>query len=129
MKDRCPESSFLRRAFLSHYKFVYDGISDTREGPVANIIETGIENDVVWGGLFEISPNDRDRLDDYEGYPEIYDIKEVKVKDDGKKSYDAFVYFRIGEVPGTPHENYRKIVVEGAKDCDLPEEYIENNLG
>ena len=41
MKSRCPDSHFLKRAYLEGYKFAYDGYSKTRNGAVANIIETG----------------------------------------------------------------------------------------
>lgn len=58
MKERCPDSRFLKRVYLKGYRFVYDGYSVIRKGPVANIIETKNGDDVVWGGLFEISEND-----------------------------------------------------------------------
>jgi len=128
MKFRCSDSCFLQRVFLKDYKFVYDGWSNKRKGAVANIIETKKESDIVWGGLFEITTDCRKKLDKHEGYKKTYDRKVVEVEDDSKNSYAAIAYFRTGEKPGEPHEDYRKIVVEGAKDCNLPEDYIKDNL-
>lgn len=128
MKQRCPGSVFIKRAFLSGHKFVYDGYSSTRNGAVANIIETVDEENIVWGGLFEINEDNLSALDCYEGYPKSYDRKNIEVKDDDGKRYDAIVYFRTGKAEGKPSQEYRNIVIQGAKDCMLPIEYIKNNL-
>lgn len=47
MKERCPNSKFIKRVYLENYKFVYDGYSYTRRGPVANIVES--QEEIVWG--------------------------------------------------------------------------------
>lgn len=91
-----------------------------------NIIEA--KNGIVWGGLFEINDSHLSALDRYEGYPKFYDRKIVKVKDERNNIYNAWVYFRIGQKQGQPSEEYKKTVIQGAKDCNLPEEYIKNRL-
>lgn len=128
MKNRCPNSRFTKRAILERHKFVYDGYARTRNGAVANVIGTGRKDDIVWGGLFKINEDNRSALDCYEGYPIAYDRKEVRVKDDEGNCYTAIVYFRAGRPKSKPSEDYRNIVIQGAKDCNLPEEYIRNNL-
>ncbi len=45
MKQQCPESKFLKRAYLDDYSLIYDGYSKSRDGAVANIIKS--ENDRV----------------------------------------------------------------------------------
>lgn len=52
MKERCPNSKFLKRAFIVGYKFVYDSYSEKRKGAVGNIIES--KGDIVWSGFFEV---------------------------------------------------------------------------
>jgi hypothetical protein len=37
-------------------------------------------------------------------------------------------YIRTGRAPGRPHPDYERIVIDGAKESGLPEEYIENAL-
>jgi gamma-glutamylcyclotransferase (GGCT)/AIG2-like uncharacterized protein YtfP len=85
-------------------------------------------DNIVWGGLYEISESDLANLDRREGFPKSYDRKELEVKDDQGNNYKAITYFRIGEEIGIPSNRYRKIVVSGAKDCDLPDDYVKNNL-
>ena len=124
MKQRCPSSIFIKKAFLKGYKFVYDGYSSIRKGAVANIIETGEENDEVWGGLFEINEDNLSSLDCYEGYPNSYNRKEVVLGSEEGKSFKAIAYYRIGKRISEPSEDYRNIIIKGAKDCNLPENYI-----
>lgn len=124
MRKRCPGARFICRAYLSGYRFVYDGYSSLRESPVANIVED--TDGMVWGGLFEL--DDLSSLDRYEGYPHAYQREEKLVKDDQNNEYRAWVYLRKPLKEGTPHEKYRKAVCDGARDCGLPAEYIKKYL-
>lgn len=81
MRKRCPSSIFIKRVFLKGYKFAYNGYSSTWQCSVANIVKTSEENNVVWGGLFEINNDNLSALDCYEGYPYSYGRKEIEVKD------------------------------------------------
>ncbi|MFC1513449.1 gamma-glutamylcyclotransferase family protein [candidate division KSB1 bacterium] len=126
MNESCPGSKFIKRAILKDYKFVYDGNSDKGAGASGNIVKS--KNSKVYGGLFEISEQNLAELDKGDGYAENYDRIEVEVKDDENISYEAFVYFRKWKRKGKPHPLYRKIVIMGARDCGLSEEYIADNL-
>jgi gamma-glutamylcyclotransferase (GGCT)/AIG2-like uncharacterized protein YtfP len=126
MKKRCPDSKFIKRAKLVGYKLIYDGYSKNWEGSVANIIPS--RGDLVWGGLYEISMDDRDALDYFEGYPKSYDRKEFEVKDDLDKSYIAYVYFREGKQLGQPSAKYCDVIKIGSKDCGLPQDYMTSIL-
>lgn len=126
MNCRCPDNKFIKRVYLDNYKFVYDGYSSTWGGAVANILE--LANSIVWGGLYEISKSDLANLDRCEGYPDSYDIKELKVEGDQGNIYKAITYLRIGEKIGIPSYKYKKIITDGAKDCDLPDDYVKKNL-
>ncbi len=122
MTKRCPGSSFLKRAYLKHYKFIYDGYSEKWGCAVANI-----KKDIcgkVWGCLFEITDEDLKELDEYEGYPRIYQREELEVEDDSGYVHKAIVYLRTGQKSGKPTEEYMRTVIDGAWDCKLPEKYI-----
>ena len=126
MRTRCPQSRFVRRATLRGYSFVYDGFSKSRKGAVANIIEC--EGGIVWGGVFEIDEDCLKKLDSCENYPNSYDRKHLDVQADSGDTFNAIAYFRIGRKPGKPSSAYRQIVIQGARDCGLPEKYIEEYL-
>lgn len=123
MKQRCPDARFLKRSYLKGYKFVYDGHSLTRNGAVANVVK--FNKGVVWGALFEADNICIENLDRYEGYPTNYQKKSIEVKDDQDNKYQALIYLRKPQSEGTPSDEYRKIVLKGASDCELPKDYVE----
>jgi len=126
MKTRCPGSRFITKVFLDGYKFVYDGYTTIRNGAVANVIPS--IGEIVWGGLFEINQDNLFALDCYEGYPTIYQRKELEVKDDNGKRYQAIVYLRNKKQIGKPSSEYRNLIIQGARDCELPDKYINDVL-
>jgi len=126
MEQRCPGSRFLKTVRLEGHRFVYDGFSVARDGSVGNIVPS--EHDVVRGALYEITERDKRALDAAEDYPRSYDRKIVEVKDDAGVTFSAWTYFRTGRPLGKPHPDFEKIVLKGAADCKLPDEYIEKYL-
>ena len=126
MKERCPGAKFLFRAKLDGYLFQYDGRSQKRKGAVANVVLGG--DGAVWGGVFEINADNLSALDCYEGYPNSYNRTDLDTKDNKGTTYKAIVYFRTGKDLGRPSEVYREIILRGAQDCGLPEEYIQSFL-
>lgn len=123
MQKRCPNSKYLMKAQLQGYKFVYDGYSETRGCAVANIVKD--KDNIVWGGLFEVTDECIKMLDKYEGVPTAYQKKTIEVRDEQNNLYKAIVYLREPQKVGRPSDGYRKILIDGAKDCGLPEEYVE----
>lgn len=126
MRHRCPSSKYLKRGYLKDYKFTYDGYSSKRGGAVANVIE--VNGSVVWGGIFEINEDNLSALDCYEGYPDYYDRKQVNVIDNDNNFFEAIVYYRTNKKIGQPSKEYRQIVLQGANDCGLPENYIRDYI-
>jgi len=122
MERRCPGGKFLKRCYLDGYRLVYDGYEEGRRGAVANIVSD--KKSRVWGGIYEVSGKDLEYLDVCEGCAKnVYRRREVRVKDDRGNIYKAQVYFRTGQAKGKPHKNYRNIILEGVRDCCLPEDY------
>jgi len=127
MKKRCPDSEFVTIGYIEGYRFVYDGFSRTRNGPVANII-TSEKEEKVWGAIFKISEEDERRLDKCEGYPSAYSKTYLTVCDREGNSYNALVYLREPRERGFPSREYEKIVVESAIRLGLPLDYINKYL-
>jgi gamma-glutamylcyclotransferase len=126
MQRWCPASRFLQAAVLLGFRFVYDGLSVTWDGAVGNIVAA--ENEKVWGAVYEITGRDRLTLDSFEGYPRSYDRKDVDVMGRNGTAYRAMTYFRTGRSLGKPHPDYERIVIDGAKECGLPDEYVDRAL-
>ena len=126
MKRWCPASRFLQAALLRGFRFVYDGLSVTWDGAVGNIVAA--ENETVWGALYRITERDRLTLDAFEGYPRSYDHRDVEVVGRDGAVYRAMTFSRTGRPRGKPHPDYERIVIDGANECGLPDEYVERAL-
>jgi gamma-glutamylcyclotransferase len=126
MQRWCPASRFLKAVILEGYRFVYDGFSITWDGAVGNIVKS--ETERVWGALYEITERDRLTLDAFEGHPRSYERAEVEVKGRNGIAYRAMAYLRTGRALGKPHPDYERIVIDGAQECGVPEEYIDKAL-
>jgi len=134
MGERCGKGwRFLKRAYLSGYKLVFDGYSKKWKGAVANVVKS--KGETVWGGLFEVTKECIGKLDEREGYlNHYYDRRELQVFDDEGNCYTAYVYLREPQRQGKPSQKYLEALLQGAKDCGLPREYVERlcqyeNLG
>lgn len=136
MVERCPDSKFLKRAYLDNYRLVYDGYSKRWDGAPANIVES--RGDMVWGGVYSISEKDLERLDKCENCnnskskegicsqcgEDLYARKEMVFFDDNGREVRALVYFRTGREESEPSAKYLETVLCGAHDCGLPKNYI-----
>lgn len=123
MKDICSNSRFVKRVFLEDHKIIYDGYADyMKRRARANLVS--FEKGVVWGGLYEIDESDLPSLDVSEFYPNSFDKKSIVVKDEDGKTYEVIVYCREKRELCAPSTEYRQAIIQGAKDCKLPQEYI-----
>ncbi len=115
MMSRCPNASAVKKVALKNYKLVFNELAD--------IIQH--EEDHVLGALYVISKQDLEELDRLEGYPDLYDRIIVEVEDEKGGKYDAFAYSMVEKNLENPPDHYYKILLEGYKDWDLPEDNLE----
>ena len=122
MASRCPGAVFVGPAFLPGYRFhIYaDGyatvLPDAKGG--------------VWGGYWKVDGGHLDELDRYEGVPQgcYYRLeKEISIlaRETGQGDRQTgWVYFSTETETGMPRPGYMEGVIEGARDCGLPVEYL-----
>jgi gamma-glutamylcyclotransferase (GGCT)/AIG2-like uncharacterized protein YtfP len=78
----------------------------------------------VHGILWRIGPRDLAALDDYEDVAGgLYRQTMLEVLQDGKTT-QALVYLGCETREGRPRPGYIALVVEAARECGLPEDYI-----
>ena len=118
---RCPGAKPAGRARLVEYRLAFTRYSTKRKGGVADIVpEPGA---TVWGALYEVDESHLMALDEFEGVPRAYLRQPVRVLDDGDAEREALAYFanRTGEF--APSRAYLDIILRGARDHGLPEDY------
>lgn len=130
MQKRCPGAKFIKPVRLEEYAFIYDGFSrvltwDGKKGSVANIVPKSGSH--VWGGLYEVTAEHILSLDHLEDIPISYQkIEDLTVRDQEGNAYtNVIAYNRNPLPPGRPAEGYRAIILQGARDCSLPADYVQ----
>ncbi|WP_284651645.1 gamma-glutamylcyclotransferase family protein [Flavobacterium terrisoli] len=128
LQERVPSASKLSTAFLKGYQLICNKISSKDGSAKANIIETGTDDDIVWGVLFVIDDLQKTDLDKLEGLGKGYDEKVLTFVDTTGHSHNAHVYIATDDKylnnQLLPYDWYREFILTGAIKEQLPLDYI-----
>jgi gamma-glutamylcyclotransferase (GGCT)/AIG2-like uncharacterized protein YtfP len=108
MERRCPTARPVGTAALRNYELLFRG---RVHGAVATVeAKAGASVPVL---VWNIQPDDEQALDDYEGYPHLYEKRDVMVELGGK-SVSAFAYVMTpGHMAGVPADFYLNVIEQG----------------
>ena len=123
MKGRCRDSEPVTKAILEGYELTFKG--NHKENGVADIQPKAGER--VVGAIYKVSKADRAALDQYEGYPRLYDRHVIEVvRQDTGEVVIAFVYRMLDQYKSTPpNDYYFNIIAEGYRDWAIDSERLE----
>ncbi len=123
MKERCPNSRFIRKALLKNYIIDFTIFSPKRKCGCADVVKS--KSDSVWGLLYEVDESDIFRLDDYEKHPNKYKRFTVKVISEDGQEYVAQTYEVVEKSSYSlkPSRHYLGLMISAAKDFNFPQEY------
>lgn len=123
LRERCPSAVPLGVAQLNGYELRWHKRSKDGSGK-CDIVSLASPEAQVLGVLYEIADAEKGALDRAEGLGYGYKEIEIQVLCDGKqmtaKAYQATEI----DHSLTPYTWYRALVLAGAKEHDLPEDYI-----
>ena len=125
MKTRCPGARALGTAEIADYRLLFKG-SKTGSYLTIEPQEGGIVPVAVW----EVTPQDEERLDRYEGYPTFYYKKEMTLDIKGIRTgkvrrRDAFAYIMHEERElGIPSWYYVNTCLDGYRAFGFDEKYL-----
>ncbi len=123
MKSRCPSYKLIGKYVLKNYKLAYTIFSKKRNCGCADIIES--VNDEVWGLLYQITKDDLEKLDLYEGHPVNYKRFTVRVQDINGKTIEAQSYEVVNKKTEyqIPSREYHRIIVDNSTKNGFPDSY------
>lgn len=127
LRGRVPSASPLFRAQLVGHSFRFHKRS--KDGSAkADAYKTNNLADTVWGVVFEIAPAEKPNLDRAEGLNQGYIDKTVGVVDETAETHQVLIYVADPSAIDAslrPYSWYKRFVVEGARQHELPVEYVQ----
>lgn len=121
--SRVPSARVFMRARLIGYQLCFHKHSLVDGSAKCDAYLTGAAEDVVWGVLFSLDKSEKTQLDVIEGDGYVSTLVEVELADGGM--LQAMTYRATMIKPELkPFDWYKRHVLEGAREHDLPSEYI-----
>ena len=123
--DRVPSAKAVSVAHLEGHRLKFHKRSTDGSGK-CDIELTNDPNDVVYGVVFQILASEKLALDKKEGIGKGYNEKSVSVIGNNDELLNTVTYYATDiDSSLKPYHWYKEHVVRGAKEHNLPAEYIE----
>jgi gamma-glutamylcyclotransferase len=124
---RCPDASLIGPGVAAGYRLTFSKLSQDGSGK-ATLLQTGDENDQVFGAVYSLTESDLRRLDEVEEAGIGYD------RHDGfhatcLRSYEHVPHVtyiaRMKDETLIPYDWYLSLIVAGAREHQFHESYID----
>jgi ketosteroid isomerase-like protein/gamma-glutamylcyclotransferase (GGCT)/AIG2-like uncharacterized protein YtfP len=121
-----PRHGFIGRAYLPRHRLAFTRRSVRTGTGVADIVAD--PSCTVWGVLYELEPDDLDRLDRKEGFGWAYGRRDVRVFDDAGVGHSAlaFVVLAKASTEIQPSDQYVRQLIDAATERSLPRRYVDS---
>ncbi|RQM44262.1 gamma-glutamylcyclotransferase [Paraburkholderia bannensis] len=120
---RLPSARSFAVGFLAGYKLTFDKASKDGSGK-CDCEYTGNDGDRVYGVIFKVTHKERAALDRFEGAGKGYEPLSVRVETATGAVY-ALTYVATKKQRGLqPYHWYKQHVLVGAREANLPEDYV-----
>ena len=121
--SRTPSARVIGPAILRHYRLAFHKVGMDGSAK-CDIVQA--EDAQVMGVLFEIELDDKPELDRVEGLGEGYDAATVEVESRGAAERALTYVATERDSLLKPYTWYKRHVLEGAKEANLPRKYIDD---
>jgi len=128
LKSRAPSALIVGKGYVEGHRISFDKVSADGSGK-CDIRPSDNPADRVHGVLFSIDVRDRSRLDREEGVGDGYRTSELQVATQGGVSTAVAFIAEDTNQQLRPYDWYKEIVVAGAVEHGLPDEYLETLRG
>src|SRR6266568_5396358 len=128
LRSRVPSATLVGIAKLTNHSLRFHKRSGRDGSGKCDAYFTGEPEHVIWGVVYEIDPKQKQELDRAEGLGDGYAETRVSVLDRDEGAQKVFMY-----IAERSHINpalqtfswYKRFLVEGARQHELPTGYIE----
>ena len=123
--ERTPSAKTIGVGFVVGRRLAFHKLSKDGSGK-CDIETTNSDTDKTYGVLFEITCNEKQKLDRAEGLGHGYKEERLLVKHHSGKEISAIAYVATNiERAIQPYHWYKALVVSGASENELPQSYVE----
>lgn len=123
MAFRCPSASIYAKGILMNWELLFRGTKGNAHATIKR--KKGASVSVL---VWNIQPEDENRLDFYEGYPKYYFKKDIMVEIQGKKKKAMVYIMDESRAPGAPSAQYVHIITQGYLDNGFDTEILADCL-
>lgn len=123
MAFRCPSASIYAKGVLHNWELLFRGTQSNAHATIKR--KKGASVPVL---VWEIQPEDENRLDFYEGYPKYYFKKDIMVEIQGKKKKAMVYIMDESHSPGRPSAQYIRTICQGYQDNSFDAEILAGFL-
>ena len=125
IREYCPSSEFIMRAYLPNFEVQFRFWSKKRQGGISTIIEA--PGELVHGVIYEIPEQELIDLDILESVPQgLYKRETFRVLGENMEWQKADLY-RVSDPKGPfiPSRSYVELMLTGAKAHGIDPEYVK----
>ncbi len=120
---RLPSARVFTTGFVTGYRLTFDKASKDGSGK-CDCEYTGNDGDRVYGVIFMVAHNERAALDRFEGAGAGYDARSIWIET-AAGGLVALTFIATNKQPGLgPYHWYKQYVLMGAREANLPEDYV-----
>lgn len=124
---RIPSAKKVDVGILEKHELKFHKLSKKDGSAKCDACETGKSEHFLYGVIFHISKEEKTELDKIEGLGYGYEQKDVKIILDNGSTIEAFTYYAtIIDAELKPLDWYKEHVLRGARENELPVEYISS---
>lgn len=122
--ERTPSAVFVTIGHIQRRRLTFNKVSTDGSGK-CDIEQTDKDTDIVYGVIFRVSVKERPALEKAEGVGKGYDEQTVEVKtSEGTEQAITYIATRKEQLL-KPYHWYKALVVCGALEHSLPDNYVE----
>ncbi len=125
LRQRVPSAQRLSVGSLSGHRLCFHKVSQRDGSAKCDALETDLAQDRIWGVVYRIAPQERVLLDRAEGLGQGYRRDWVDLCLQSGEDCRAFIYrATLIDRRLAPFTWYKQHVLIGARENELPEEYV-----
>ncbi len=123
LRERVPSATAIGIGQLVGHALRWDKRSGRDGSGKCDAEATGRQDDVVWGVVFELDPEDKSALDKAEGLGGGYMEKTVQILTEAGPVTAVAYYATDKDSSLRPYNWYKALVIAGAREHGLPASY------